>query len=64
VTHAQDEVPEPTGCAEPQQVFAGRETTAIDGRIPAALLRELADELEQLDGQSEPEAEGTGSGED
>ncbi|MCW1100073.1 hypothetical protein OJ963_40500 [Streptomyces sp. RS2] len=61
MTHAQDEVPEQTGYTESQHSFARRETTAIDGRIPAGLLREVADELGQADGQSDPDAEGTGS---
>lgn len=59
-THAQDEVPEPTGPAAPEPVSADRETTAIDGRIPAALLHELANELGQLDGLSETDTEGGG----
>ena len=47
MTQAQDENP------EPREVVANRETTAIDGRIPAALLQELAEELGQAEDQTE-----------
>ncbi|MER7711775.1 hypothetical protein ABTX83_14685 [Streptomyces werraensis] len=49
MTQTQDQVP------EPQEVVTNRETTAIDGRIPAALLHELAEELAQTEGQMTPE---------
>lgn len=49
MTQAQDEVP------EPREAVANRETTAIDGRIPAALLHELAEELVQTEDQTAPE---------
>jgi len=38
---------------------ASGDTTAVDGRIPAALLHELADELRQFEDPSEAETEGT-----
>ncbi|MFD6035647.1 hypothetical protein ACFWHF_14065 [Streptomyces griseoincarnatus] len=48
MAQAQEEVPEPS------EVVASRETTAIDGRIPAALLHELAEELGQTEDQTAP----------
>jgi len=59
VTHAQGEIPEPTGPAAADSMSASGDTTAVDGRIPAALLHELADELRQFEDPSEAETEGT-----
>ncbi|MGW4624252.1 hypothetical protein [Streptomyces sp. NPDC004592] len=59
MAHTQGEIPESIEPVVPEPMSVCRDTTAVDGRIPAALLHELADELGQFDDLPGAGAEGT-----